>query len=588
MKTAIKLIGSLLFIASLLLRTSSAQCIIDSTQTQPGLHPDSLVNARVNQFYSQDVTFVMVTDTLGLSITNYNLASLTGLPLGMQWVCNQSANGCNYNPAQSIYGCVRISGTPLIAGTYPLSVTVVATVFLIGSQSFNFNTTLVVEPALVSNSGFSMTNSSGCAPLTVNFTNNIASADYYKWNFGNGDTSIVENPSAVLYTNPGDYVVTQVSILDTTTKCYLSGIKIDSIPNNGGIFDTPDIYILLKNQAGATVYDSRPSINNATLPAIFSPASLQLNNETYTVFVWDEDTGITAPDDPLGNVSFSGHGNSGTAYATIASVSGRLKLIYTILKIAPIQNLAVDTVHVYPGALAPLISAGGSLTLCDGDTLNLNSNFIGSQQWLRNNILLVGENSQNIAVISSGDYSVVVSNSFGCSDTSSSVTVNVNFLPPYPNFSVTGNVLTALVIGNFQYQWILNDTLINSANGISYTALQSGDYRLQLADTNGCIRKSFPIYILVTGISQAHAEMNLQIIPNPSHVSFTLAVEIGNSASVSVQIKDMLGAIVASDFSKNSSREYKKTFFVQDWARGIYFVEVKTPLFSQTKKIVVN
>ena len=117
----------------------AAQCVIDSSQTQPGIHPDSLNAGTVNQFFSQDVTFVLITDTLGLTISNFLLQGITGLPLGMQWTCNHAANGCNYNPAQTLYGCVRIFGTPVIPGTYPLGITVVATVAIIGNQTFNFN-----------------------------------------------------------------------------------------------------------------------------------------------------------------------------------------------------------------------------------------------------------------------------------------------------------------------------------------------------------------------------------------------------------------------------------------------------------------
>ena len=50
---------------------SLAQCTIDSTQTAPGVYPDSIPPGTVFDFYTQDITFVMIKDTLGFTISNF-------------------------------------------------------------------------------------------------------------------------------------------------------------------------------------------------------------------------------------------------------------------------------------------------------------------------------------------------------------------------------------------------------------------------------------------------------------------------------------------------------------------------------------
>lgn len=50
----------------------------------------------------------------------------------------------------------------------------------------------------------------GCAPLDVNFTNNSLNAVFYNWDFGDGGTSMVENPSYT-YTEPGEYTISLVA-----------------------------------------------------------------------------------------------------------------------------------------------------------------------------------------------------------------------------------------------------------------------------------------------------------------------------------------------------------------------------------------
>jgi len=48
----------------------------------------------------------------------------------------------------------------------------------------------------------------GCAPLSVNFSDlSTGSPTSWEWNFGNGNRSILQNPSAI-YANPGKYNVT--------------------------------------------------------------------------------------------------------------------------------------------------------------------------------------------------------------------------------------------------------------------------------------------------------------------------------------------------------------------------------------------
>ena len=55
---------------------------------------------------------------------------------------------------------------------------------------------------------FSVNKSSGCSPLTVNFTANCSPSDNvtYSWDLGNGNTSDLQNPSAT-YNDPGNYTV---------------------------------------------------------------------------------------------------------------------------------------------------------------------------------------------------------------------------------------------------------------------------------------------------------------------------------------------------------------------------------------------
>lgn len=71
----------------------------------------------------------------------------------------------------------------------------------------------------------------GCDSVLVSFTNTSSGAVSYYWDFGNGDTSILQNPPPVLYTNEG---ATQVTLEVTSNN----GCTADDVMTVE-VFDTP-------------------------------------------------------------------------------------------------------------------------------------------------------------------------------------------------------------------------------------------------------------------------------------------------------------------------------------------------------------
>ena len=80
----------------------------------------------------------------------------------------------------------------------------------------------------------------GCAPLVVNFTDNSTGGPTaWSWTFGNGQTSVLQNPSTI-YSNPGQYTVTLIASNSggSGTKTKTNYITVYANPTAGFTLNT--------------------------------------------------------------------------------------------------------------------------------------------------------------------------------------------------------------------------------------------------------------------------------------------------------------------------------------------------------------
>jgi len=112
----------------------TAQCTPDLSITVPGVYPDSatgLPPGTVGVPYSEVIQVKVLTDTsqggFPVVITSITITGVTGLPPGLTYSCNPS--NCIFPGGSN--GCILLSGTPSVAGTFMLNVdvSVAGTVF---------------------------------------------------------------------------------------------------------------------------------------------------------------------------------------------------------------------------------------------------------------------------------------------------------------------------------------------------------------------------------------------------------------------------------------------------------------------------
>ncbi|HLG36432.1 MAG TPA: M64 family metallopeptidase, partial [Bacteroidia bacterium] len=143
-------------------------------------------------------------------------------------------------------------------------------------------------------------------------------------------------------------------------------------------------------------------------------------------------------------------------------------------------NSSATTVTVNPLPPVPTITSGGATTFCQGNSVTLTSSAASSYYWSN------GATTQNITVTSSGNYSVTISNAYGCLASSSATAITVN---PLPTATITPDGATTFCQGGFvtltssaasSYNWS------TGATTQSITVTSSGNYYVTVTDAYGC------------------------------------------------------------------------------------------------------
>jgi PKD repeat protein len=239
------------------------------------------------------------------TLLQITITSVTGLPFGTTYTMN-NPDGIYYPAQGENYGCATICGTPLLPGVYDVLINVAAIAEAFGfevNQNESFTYTLIIEPGDVATGSFTADNIAGCGSLDVSLNALIAGTSNqvttYAWDLGNGSTSDLANPMAS-FTGPGTYTV---SLTTTISDYFLNNVTLDNINGNGEgdvdeFFSGPaDPFFILQDANGNAVYTSS-TVDNST-SASWTNLNIPLTNPPYTIVFWDEDD--VSADDNLGS-----------------------------------------------------------------------------------------------------------------------------------------------------------------------------------------------------------------------------------------------------------------------------------------------
>lgn len=359
---------------------------------------------------------------------------------------------------------------------------------------------------------------SGCAPLTVNFTDNSTNfPQTWTWDF-DGTTSSEQNPSHI-FSEPGTYNVSlTVSNLD------------------GNDIATKVI----------TVY-ANPTV---IVPEINQSIICEGSSSEITVF-----------DEP--NISYE-WSNGFTESTTVVSEAG----VYT-LTITDEHGCTATASFEMTMAPVPEVSLGTDIDVCENSEAEINAG--EGYAWYN---WSTGETTQSIMVSAAGEYSVTVFNEYGC-EASDTIAVSILAAPTFAisDTSVCVNEEIVLSVDTEDEVLWFGET---EGNTYAQTYPYAGEYLVWVTVSNGECETTDTITVTVetcTSVDEMSA-MEIQLYPNPVRDMATFTVT-GYEGAISYIVVDLSGREMTFE-TVSVDNESVHTVDVSNLVSGVYILRITT------------
>lgn len=229
------------------------------------------------------------------------------------------------------------------------------------------------------------------------------------------------------------------------------------------------------------------------------------------------------------------------------------------------HNSTALNITINPLPTSPIIDNFQPIyNACFGDTILVNAagnNIHWSNGAIGNNVFVTETNSI---------YAYSVDLNTNCKSINSNVFTALFYdKPSVANLSFSNGKIKSDLIGNYQYVWYLNGSLLSNLNAYEIPFQGEGSYSLELKNQFNCSSVSNPFYFSVLGLNDNYSAFGINIYPNPFNSSFRITGKMSNKMKVT--IFDNIGNIV---WFANGNDIYNLDIGF-DFATGLYFIIVE-------------
>lgn len=236
----------------------------------------------------------------------------------------------------------------------------------------------------------------------------------------------------------------------------------------------------------------------------------------------------------------------------------------------------------------PKISASGSTTLCQGDTIKLSVAPSDSTLWSN------GQKTNSIKAYLAGKYSVKVKDNFlGCTSLSDTVKIIVN-TKPKANFSFSGDLKTLVPItftdqstNAVTWFWDFGDGQSSTdQNPVHTFPSPSNSVKLTVTAANACADTKTTAISIITGIEELPLE-GLKVYPNPvSTQGLQISIDSDDLSQAQLKLTNSLGQTIFSQEITTSETHVELTIPSSALSEGLYVVKLSVGNKTVVRKVI--
>ncbi|HRD52351.1 MAG TPA: hypothetical protein PKY96_06850, partial [Flavobacteriales bacterium] len=377
--------------------------------------------------YDLDVTFWLPpsfpepTTQLNVILQQVTLISMENVPIGLTY--EASSPTLTYFPQTDPFGCVRVCGTPLVAGNDTILITAFAQGTAGGialNQNYSFGIPIQVLPAAQDSlPDFSFAPDSLCAPMMISFSEALGAPGVttsFEWTFGNGSSFDGASPPDQSYSEGGAYpvtlqrtfsvpMITQIAITGVS-NAWCGDLDEPNLPLVGCV-GQPDLYFTLTDSRLALW---RSAVVNNVQSTAWNNLSIPLGFPPFTLRIYDKDD--LSADDLLGTFTLSAAEGS-ASFSQGGTAGSRQVQVQTVL-----TSSYTDTVVVHPVPSIALELDLSANSICASDQT------LAEYAWALNGVSVPDETGPCVPA-ANGLWSVVGVTAFGCSGAASLTVTSV-------------------------------------------------------------------------------------------------------------------------------------------------------------------
>ncbi len=412
-------------------------------------------------------------------VVNFTDAS-TGGPTSWSWDFGNGSGAAVQNPS-AVY---------LLPGVYTVKLTASN-----GAQSNTVTKTSYITVAAKPTITFVASDTTGCAPKTITFTSTVTPPGptplTYVWDFGDGGTSSLANPTYT-YPTPGTYTVAVA--VTNAAGCANSATRVS--------------YIKIKQKPQAGFNFSQVASCNVPVTVNFTNTSNNSSGGGALTYTWDfGDNTATS------NATSPGHSYAATGTYTVRLVANNGICTDTFSR----------TIVVSTNGSVPSFTASAN-SVCENTPITFTNTSAPAPtgvRWDFGDGTTSNQASPSKAYSTAGNYTVTLTNYRGSCTTSTTQTVQVS---AYPTASFTANPTagctnpltvnftnTSTGTAPLTYTWDFGDNTTSTATNPNHSYVNNGTYQATLTVSNsaGCSATSSPETIRVGAVT-----MNVVISPS--------------------------------------------------------------------------